>query len=143
MNQGLGYDLFSVLEPGTTSNFLSTPMEKGQSLPKILESPVPGSSEDQTKRVSPPVLKQVKNKALHEKYIDHLHVREAKRKAEASRLARKENIRPTDIQKKDSVRAAKDALFFDVQDAIQKLKSLEAENSSSSSEFCYKTDEED
>ncbi|CAE6076119.1 unnamed protein product [Arabidopsis arenosa] len=146
MDQGLGFDLFSILEPNTTSNFLSTPMEKGQTLPKILESPVPCSSKDPTTLVSPPVLKQVKNKALHEKYIDHLHIREAKRKAESTRLAGKENIRPVDIQKKDSVRAAKDALFFDVQDAIQKLKGLEAENSSSSSEFCYdhgETDEED
>ncbi|KAG7565535.1 Homeobox-like domain superfamily [Arabidopsis suecica] len=146
MDQGLGFDLFSVLEPNITSNFLSTPMEKGQSLPKILESPVPCSSKDPTTLVSPPVLKQVKNKALHEKYIDHLHIREAKRKAESTRLAGKENIRPIEIQKKDSVRAAKDALFFDVQDAIQKLKGLEAETSSSSSEFCYghgETDEED
>jgi len=146
MDQGLGFDLFSVLEPNTTSNFLSTPMEKGRSLPKILESPVPCSSKDPTTLVSPPVLKQVKNKALHEKYIDHLHIRDAKRKAESTRLAGKENIRPIEIQKKDSVRAAKDALFFDVQDAIQKLKGLEAENSSSSSEFCYdhvETDEED
>ncbi|CAL9246524.1 unnamed protein product [Arabidopsis halleri] len=143
MDQGLGFDLFSVLEPNTTSNFLSTPMEKGRSLPKILESPVPCSSKDPTTLVSPPVLKQVKNKALHEKYIDHLHIREAKRKAESTRLAGKENIRPIEIQKKDSVRAAKDALFFDVQDAIQKLKGLEAENSSSSSEFCYDHDEND
>ncbi|ESQ45142.1 hypothetical protein EUTSA_v10010289mg [Eutrema salsugineum] len=149
MDQGLGFDLFSVLEPGATSNFLSTPTGKVQSLPKILESPIPCSRfarEDQTTLVSPPVLKQVKNKALHEKYIDHLHIREAKRKAEATRLSKKENIRPNDNQKKDSVRAAKDALLFDVQDAMQKLKSLETENSSSSSEFCYhrgETDEEE
>ncbi|KAL1195823.1 hypothetical protein V5N11_027690 [Cardamine amara subsp. amara] len=149
MDQGLGFDLFSVLEPNTSSNLISTPTENGKSLPKILESPVPLSrfaSEDQTTLISPPVLKQVKNKALHEKYIDHLHIREAKRQAESTRLAGKENIRPIDIQKKDLVKAAKDALYFDVEDAIQKLKGLEAENSSSSSEFCYdngETDEED
>lgn len=143
MDQGLGFDLFSVLEPSMTSNFLSTPIEKGQSLPKIIESPVPCSSKDQTTLVSPPVLKQVKNKALHEKYIDHLHNREAKRKAESTRFSGKENIRPLEIQKKDSVRSAKDALFFDVQDAIQKLKGLEAENSSSSSDDHDETDEED
>ncbi|XP_006290829.2 uncharacterized protein LOC17886405 [Capsella rubella] len=146
MDQGSGFDLFSVLEPSISSNFLSTPIEKGPSLPKILESPVPCSSKDQTTLVSPPVLKQVKNKALHERYIDHLHIRDAKRKAESTRFAGKENIRPIEIQKKDSVRAAKDALFFDVQEAIQKLKGLEADNSSSSSEFCYDhgdTDEED
>nr|VDC99077.1 unnamed protein product [Brassica rapa] len=73
-------------------------------------------------------------------------MREAKRKAESTRLVRKENIRPIDNQKNDSVRAVKDALFFDVQDAIQKLKSLETEYSSSSSEFCHDrgdTDEEE
>ncbi|XP_010515834.1 PREDICTED: ABC transporter F family member 4-like [Camelina sativa] len=146
MDQGLGFDLFSVLEPSISGNFLSTPIEKRQSLSKIRESPVLCSSKDQTALVSPPVLKQVKNKALHERYIDHLHTREAKRKAESTRFAGKENIRPVEIQKKDSVRAAKDALLFDVQEAIQKLKGLEAENSSSSSEFCYdhgETDEED
>ncbi|KAG2329093.1 hypothetical protein Bca52824_000273 [Brassica carinata] len=146
MDQGLGFDLFSVLEPGaTSSSFLSTPTEKGKSLPRIVESPrLPCSSKDQTDLVSPPVLKQVKNKALHEKYIDHLHVREAKRKAEYNRLVGKENVRPMDNQ--TNVIAAKDALFFDVQDAVQKLKGLETENSSSSSEFCYglgETDEED
>lgn len=144
MDQGLGFDLFSVLEPGATGSFLSTPTEKGKSLPRIIESPMPGSSKDQANLVSPPVLKQVKNKALHEKYIDHLHVREAKRKAEYRRLVGKENVRPMDNQ--TNVRAAKDALFFDVQDAMQKLKGLETEDSSSSEEFCYglgETDEED
>lgn len=34
-----------------------------------------------------PVLRQIKNKALHEKYIDQLHCRDAKRKAEALRSA--------------------------------------------------------
>ncbi|KAJ0241571.1 hypothetical protein HA466_0209830 [Hirschfeldia incana] len=146
MDQGLGFDLFSVLEPGAAaSSFLSTPTEKGKSLPRIIESPVvSGSSKDQADLVSPPVLKQVKNKALHEKYIDHLHVREAKRKAEYNRLIGKENVRPGVNQ--TNVRAAKDALLYDVQDAMQKLKGLETENSSSSSEFFYglgETDEED
>ncbi|CAN8254640.1 unnamed protein product [Cochlearia groenlandica] len=147
MDQGLGSDLFSVFEPSiSTSGVLSTPTENRQRLPKILESPVPCSrfaSKDETTLVSPLVLKQVKNKALHEKYIDHLHIREAKRKAESTRLSRKENIRPIDNQRKYSVRAAKDALLFGVQDAMQKLKSLETENSSSSSEFCYERGESD
>ncbi|CAF2168977.1 unnamed protein product [Brassica napus] len=93
--------LEKVLEPGATTDFLSTSVDEGQSLPRIVESP-----KDQAKLVSPPVLKQ----------------------------------------KKDSVRAVKDALFFDVQDAIQKLKNLETENSTCSSEFCYDcgdTDEEE
>ncbi|CAN7128419.1 unnamed protein product [Brassica rapa subsp. narinosa] len=97
----LGFDLFSLLEPGATTDFLSTPVDEGQSLPRIVESP-----KDQAKLVSPPVLKQ----------------------------------------KKDSVRAVKDALLFDVQDAIQNLKNLETENSTCSSEFCYDcgdTDEEE
>lgn len=57
MEQGLGFDLFSLLEPGATTDFLSTPVDEGQSLPRIVESP-----KDQAKLVSPPVLKQVKNK---------------------------------------------------------------------------------
>ena len=73
-------------------------------------------------------------------------MREAKRKAQSKQTVIKENIRPIDKQKKDSMRAVKYALFFDVQDAIHKLKNLETENSSSSSEFCHDrgdTDEEE
>ncbi|KAG2329097.1 hypothetical protein Bca52824_000277 [Brassica carinata] len=84
-----------------------------------------------------------RSQELYDKYIDHLHVRKLKEK-QRRRLVGKENVRPMDNQ--TNVRAAKDALFFDVQDAMQKLKGLETEYSSSSEEFCYglgETDEED
>ncbi|KAJ6295187.1 hypothetical protein OIU78_023239 [Salix suchowensis] len=87
---------------------------------------------------SPPVLKQVKNKALHEKYIDHLHCREAKRKAAYARaeksVAGKENRGEIKVKKIDVVRAAKNALVSDVRDAIYQLQDVQT-NASNSSDF--------
>lgn len=71
---------------------------------------------------SPPVLKPVKNKALHEKYIDQLHCREAKRRA--AKVSRgKENRKESciNIQKRDVIKAAKDALVFDAKDVINQF----------------------
>ncbi|KAJ6995397.1 hypothetical protein NC653_018000 [Populus alba x Populus x berolinensis] len=87
--------------------------------------------------VSPPVLKQVKNRALHEKYIDQLHCREAKRKAayaRAGKSAGKRNSGEINVQKIDVVRAAKNSLVSDVRDALNHLHDLQA-NASSSSDF--------
>ncbi|CAH8375205.1 unnamed protein product [Eruca vesicaria subsp. sativa] len=73
-------------------------------------------------------------------------MREAKRKVKSKRLVRKENIRHIDNQKKDSVREVKDALYFDVQDAVQKLKSLETTHpgfQSCAMNDSKETDEED
>ncbi|KAJ6745184.1 FINGER CCCH DOMAIN PROTEIN putative (DUF3755)-RELATED [Salix koriyanagi] len=86
--------------------------------------------------VSPPVLKQVKNRALHEKYIDQLHCREAKRKAayaRAGKSAGKKNRVEINVQKID-VRAAKNSLVSDVRDALNHLHDLQA-NAGSSSDF--------
>ncbi|XP_010531338.1 PREDICTED: uncharacterized protein LOC104807657 [Tarenaya hassleriana] len=154
VDQGHGLDLFSVLEPSTKSYALSTPMRTGASVQKILERSSSAhkkpcsrfTSANTTTLTSPPVLKQIKNKALHEKYIDQLHLREAKRKTESARVSGQENIKPIAAQKKDSVRAVKDNLIFGVKDAFEKLKGLEAEISSSSSELCYdhgESEEED
>ncbi|XP_010530509.1 PREDICTED: uncharacterized protein LOC104807095 [Tarenaya hassleriana] len=145
VDQGHGLDLFSVLERSTESYVLSTPSDKRGSLRKILERSSSAQkkpcSRFTTTLTSPPVLKQIKNKAQHEKYIDQLHLREAKRKAESAKGCGKENIKPNDVQK--SVRAVKDALILDVKDAIEKLKGVEADCSSSSSEFGYDRDEEE
>jgi len=87
--------------------------------------------------VSPPVLKQVKNRALHEKYIDQLHCREARRKAayaRAGKSAGKKNRGEINVQKIDVVRAAKNSLVSDVRDALNHLHDLQA-NASSSSDF--------
>lgn len=79
--------------------------------------------------VSPPVLKQIKNKALHEKYIDKLHCRDAKRKAESLRNGK--NImdqidEKVNHLKPNLVKVAKDALVSDAQDAINQLRSLQS-----------------
>ncbi|KAK6122077.1 hypothetical protein DH2020_044180 [Rehmannia glutinosa] len=79
--------------------------------------------------VSPPVLKQVKNKALHEKYIDQLHCRDAKRKAESLRNGKCiQDIgdKKASESNVDWVKVAKDALVFDVQDAIDKFRTLQS-----------------
>ncbi|KAG6416046.1 hypothetical protein SASPL_123468 [Salvia splendens] len=132
-------DLFSVLEPTTDpspsnpqadTTFASPEPSKATS---FLTACRPVSSPSQKKHlsrlkgfqkagfVSPPVLKQIKNKALHEKYIDQLHCRDAKRKAEALRNSR--NIKGQIDEKANClnqhfVKAAKDALVSDAQDAI-------------------------
>ncbi|XP_057949621.1 uncharacterized protein LOC131144775 isoform X2 [Malania oleifera] len=155
VDQGYELDLFSVLEPTanlSTSAFqqnvmFSTPENvKGKvelyqkhrersSRHKILSR----FSSSGMVLVSPPVLKQVKNRALHEKYIDQLHCREAKRKAALARAAKsipeKGDRNETHIQKKDMVRAAKNALVSDAQDAIHQFQQKEANATSELSEF--------
>ena len=80
----------------------------------------------------------MKNKALHEKYIDQLHCREAKGKAARARagksVAGKENRGEINVQKIDVVRAAKNALVSDVRDAIYQLQDVQT-NAISSSDF--------
>lgn len=147
-------DLFSVLEPNTepstqnlSQNILfSTPKhevkrsgflqgsERSSSARKIPLSRF--NSLCPTALISPPVLKQVKNRALHEKYIDQLHNREAKRKAASARAAksiprigsRMENH----FQKLDVVKAA---LVSDARDAINQFQHLQANASVNSSEL--------
>lgn len=148
MDQDYEADLFSVLEPNMNPSTLdsqlnvvfSTPehlQEKQGSLQKCHERSSGNkrplsrfSSSCGMDLVSPPVLKQVKNRALHEKYIDQLHFREAKRKAASARTGKsimgKENRGKINVQKMDVVRAAKNALVSDVRDAIIQLQHLQA-----------------
>ena len=76
------------------------------------------------------MLKQIRNRALHEKYIDRLHSREAKRKAESARAEKKvlgkENRGSIQIQKIDKVRAAKNALVSDARYVINQLQYLQS-----------------
>ena len=155
VNRDYEADLFSILEPDQNSSMqdsklaveISTPehsQEKLGFLHKLHESssdhkrPLLRLSSCGIDIVSPPVLKQVKNKALHEKYIDQLHCREAKRKAAHARagksVAGKENRGEINVQKIDVVRAAKNALVSDVRDAIYQLQDVQT-NASSSSDF--------
>lgn len=75
--------------------------------------------------VSPPVLKQVKNKALHEKYIDQLHAREAKRNAAALRerkcLKGKHDAEENQMHKKEAVDRAKSSLILNARSAINQF----------------------
>ncbi|XP_044469203.1 uncharacterized protein LOC123198566 isoform X2 [Mangifera indica] len=151
-------DLFSVFEPNINTSiqvcqqngFLSTPkhLQKNQEfLQKYLErssgsgkKPLSRfSSSCGTALISPPVLKQVKNIALHEKYIDQLHSREAKRKAASVRadqtITGKENKREIYGNEVDVVKAAKIALITDAKNAINQFQHLQADSTRTSSDF--------
>ncbi|KAK3004595.1 hypothetical protein RJ639_019090, partial [Escallonia herrerae] len=142
-------DLFSVLEPTLPFQrgvMLSTPgrdKEKPEFLQRCQERSFSAhrkhlsrfSSAGGATLASPPVLKQVKNKALHEKYIDQLHCREAKRKEASLRAAKpsrgKENQKETLVQKRDAIEAAKSALIFNARDAVNQFQHLQANSMSS------------
>ena len=87
------------------------------------------------------VLKKVKDRFLHEKDIDQLHCREAKRKkTTSSRIkkftARKENlavVQSNIVQKVDAIKTAKNALTFGARDAIDQLHRLQSDLNSDSS----------
>ncbi|KAL6978892.1 hypothetical protein U1Q18_020559 [Sarracenia purpurea var. burkii] len=140
-------DLFSVLEstfsPSTSAfqqGVIDTTPERVREKPGYLKKCHERSSSANKKKtlsrlsnlygatlVSPPVLKHVKNKDLHEKYIDRLHFREAKRRRAASAQSAKsipseEKRKESDIQKMDVIKAAKDALVFDAKDAIHQFQ---------------------
>lgn len=78
---------------------------------------------------SPPVLKPIKNKALHERYVDQLHCREAKRKAATSRTAKvhqnKNDHKNENVIKTDVIKAAKNALMSEARDAINQFQNLQ------------------
>ncbi|KAE8694058.1 DNA binding protein, putative isoform 1 [Hibiscus syriacus] len=145
VDEGDEADLFSILEPNTSPSMhvcpnvmFSTPkvsLEKQGVLRKCHERSFSGCKKHRSKLVnsctealvSPPVLKQIKNRELHEKYIDQLHNREAKRKAESSQaetVVRKENRGSTQIQV-DKIKAAKKALVSDARDVINLLQHLQ------------------
>ncbi|XP_030973856.1 uncharacterized protein LOC115993994 [Quercus lobata] len=148
VDQDYEADLFSVLEPNMDPStqaiqpgvILSTPMQssgKQGFLKKCHERPsshkkplsrLSGSS--LTTLASPPVLKQVKNRVLHDKYIDQLHCREVKRKAASARARKffivKEDRKDIPVQNIDVVRAAKNALASDARDVISQYQHLQA-----------------
>ncbi|KAM1073940.1 hypothetical protein ACFX14_018952 [Malus domestica] len=142
-------DLFWVLEPSLgspseshASVIPSTPKNL-QEKKKILQNRSQRSSSGHKKRllrfssscgkplVSPRVLKQVRNKVRHEKYIDQLHTREATRKAASTRTQQS----TSGIGEVDAVRTAKIALVSDARDAINKLQHLQANVTGDSSDF--------
>ncbi|XP_050292066.1 uncharacterized protein LOC126733000 [Quercus robur] len=156
VDQDYEADLFSVLEPNMDPStqaiqpgvILSTPMQssgKQGFLKKCHERPSSHkkplsrlSSSSLTTLASPPVLKQVKNRVLHDKYIDQLHCREVKRKAASARARKffivKEDRKDIPVQNIDVVRAAKNALASDARDVISQYQHLQA-NVMSNSDF--------
>ncbi|KAJ8573643.1 hypothetical protein K7X08_010154 [Anisodus acutangulus] len=135
-------DFFNALESSTvcqnTSFFTPERNKEGlQYLRKCLErsssahkkhlSRLSGSSG--ATLTSPPVLKPIKNKALHERYVDQLHCREAKRKAATSRTAKghqnKNDHKNENVIKMDVIKAAKNALISEARDAINQFQNLQ------------------
>lgn len=156
VDQAYEADLFSVLEPNMDPSaqafqpgfILSTPkrlQEEQGFLQKFRERSSSSrkkslsrfSSSSMTSLVSPPVLKQVKNRVLHEKYIDQLHCREARRRA-ASARAEKSFVVKDDtkdhVQNLDMVKAAKNALQSEARCVINQYRLLQA-NALSGSDF--------
>ncbi|KAL6220222.1 hypothetical protein ACLB2K_007978 [Fragaria x ananassa] len=165
VHQEFEADLFSVLEPSVgpstetsePSVIPSTPTnsqvkqgflhKSSQMSPAGQKKPLSRfSNPSDTSLVSPPVLKKVKNKVLHEKYIDQLRIREAKRKTLAKNAKKStggiNEIKKSHIQEVD-LRSAKIALVSDAREAINKLKHLEENSSESDDDGIARDDEED
>ncbi|RZC49188.1 hypothetical protein C5167_017614 [Papaver somniferum] len=146
VDQGYEADLFSVLEPITNApsqdlsqtELLSTPESKSNKKGYIQECHENSSVQKkkplsrfrnscETALVSPPVLKQVKNRALHEKYIDRLHCRGARRTAGPTKCkVAKEDRKESTAKKIDDITVARNALFFEANDMISKFKEAQA-----------------
>ncbi|KAB2055721.1 hypothetical protein ES319_A11G056200v1 [Gossypium barbadense] len=157
-------DLFSILEPNTSPTMRGVPkvmvctpkklLEKQGFVHKCHERSSSGRKKHHSRLgnsgtgalVSPPVLKQIKNKALHEKYIDQLHTREAKRKAERTQVEKavlgKENRGYVQIQV-DKVKAAKNALVSDARYVINQMQQLQTTSVDNSLELDDIDDDED
>ncbi|XP_010261205.1 PREDICTED: uncharacterized protein LOC104600080 [Nelumbo nucifera] len=157
MDQGCEADLFSVLETTMGSScqalerdVVSTPecIQKSsgflqkcrsrsssahkKSLPRLRSS-------CETALVSPPVLKQVKNLFLHEKYIDQLHCREVRRMAASTSAAKcigpESDRKDCHVQKVDMLKAARNALSSDARDVIKQFQHLQAHDLSNYDDF--------
>ncbi|KAI3798941.1 hypothetical protein L1987_34226 [Smallanthus sonchifolius] len=135
-------DLFSVLEPtfrpSSNLNMMLTTPDRSQETDEALtrsstvhkKSVSRFNSSYGTTLVSPPVLKPVKNKALHEKYIDLLNCREASRKvasAKAEKVNKSEVVKQeSSVERKNAIKAAKNALVFCAKDAINEFQHHQA-----------------
>ncbi|OVA10254.1 hypothetical protein BVC80_1173g20 [Macleaya cordata] len=146
VDQGYEADLFSVLEPITNMPTQDFSQKKILSIPECISKEhgfipecLAKSSSDQKKPlsrfrnscqtalVSPPVLKQVKNRTLHEKYIDQLHCREARRTAGRTKcVTAKEDMKENRVKKMDVVSVARNALVTEAKDMISKFQELQA-----------------
>jgi hypothetical protein len=140
VDQNYETDLFSALE--STANppvVICTPDKKLQSPQSLLKTCQKKEMSRFSKEgiVSPPVLKQVKNRVMHDRYIDRLRTREAKRKTvfkRSTKGSKKED-------KIDVVKAAKNALVSEARDVINQLRNVEAD--AMNSEFLDEDEEND
>ncbi|KAF5200767.1 Homeodomain-like superfamily protein [Thalictrum thalictroides] len=150
LNQGCKADLFTILEPTACSLTIGAPETNALSTPKctldkqrfsqhlhqrslsVSKKPLSRFSDStQIPLASPPVLKNIKNMAFHEKYIDQLHIREAKRTG-----GRRECVSGKKKGKEINViKAAKNALVSDARDFIKKFEHLQANAVESSDDF--------
>lgn len=134
-------DMFSLLEPtfnpSLNLNLMLTTPDRTQETDDVrkrsstvLKSVSRFSSSYGSTLVSPPVLKQVKNKALHEKYIDLLNCREANRKAASAKAEKLDKTKvmkqESSAERKDAMKAAKNALVFGAKDAIDEFQHQQA-----------------
>ncbi|KAK1440647.1 hypothetical protein QVD17_06476 [Tagetes erecta] len=130
-------DMFSLLEPTFNPSvnlnlMLTTPVRTQETDDVLKRSSTVRKSVSRynssygSTLVSPPVLKQVKNKALHEKYIDLLNCREANRKAASAKSEKldksKVKKQESSAERKDAIKAAKNALVFGAKDAIDEFQ---------------------
>ncbi|KAH7678815.1 Myb-like domain-containing protein [Dioscorea alata] len=140
-------DLFSVLETTPTVLTMDFPEVKTPATPQCVPTPVgflkrcserslsalKGTHSrfrppDQANYMSPEVLKPIKNMVLHEKYINQLHCREAKRRTLAkttSSVAARDSRNVTSL--KPDLRAARTALLSEAKDAVTHFQHLQAD----------------
>ncbi|PIA28466.1 hypothetical protein AQUCO_06900025v1 [Aquilegia coerulea] len=154
LNQGSKIDLFTILEPTACSLTEGVPETNTLSTPKcspdrqgflqyfhqrslsVHKKPLSRFSDStQIPLASPPVLKNIKNMAFHEKYIDQLHCREAKRKGGHRESVNGKEKGKENILKTNVIKAAKNALVSDAKDFIKKFEHLQANAVESSDDF--------
>ncbi|KAL5988395.1 hypothetical protein ACLOJK_036159 [Asimina triloba] len=156
-------DLFSVLEAAANVSFQDLSQAKVPSTPDCVLKPLgflqkcQGQSSSAHRKTrsklkivrltdlaSPPVLKQVKNMALHEKYIDQLHIREARQTRKASsqvkgNAAANMHTKGRGMLEND-VRSARTALVSDAIDVMRQFKEMQSVDMG---DYQYFSDEDD
>ncbi|AES95895.2 hypothetical protein MTR_5g030750 [Medicago truncatula] len=132
-------DIFSVLEPNIDFSTnailpgqeLCTPKQQKENQGFLQSSSIHkhkkslsrfSGSSDVKDLASPPVLKQVKNKVQHEKYVNQLRFRDLRRRAASTRAKKSVGGEGKGIQKTDVVKAAKVALLSEARDAIKNFQ---------------------
>ncbi|CAH9089030.1 unnamed protein product [Cuscuta europaea] len=129
-------DLFTLLEEESTTAKTPDVFPSGDSFyvltPELKSDHRSNFSQlsnlEATTLFSPPVLKPIKNKALHDRYIDQLLFREAKRKAAFLRKSKRSLGKGEEEHQKveaTTIQAAKNALIFNARDAIKQFQSFQ------------------